>query len=65
MERRERDERVIETKEAETGEREHVRRGKIIKYNFLISEIVMFNRSVLSTTFLQQIIGDKLLLVLI
>ena len=53
MERRERDERVIETKEAETGERERVRRGKIIKYNFLVLEIVMFNRSVMFTTFLQ------------
>ena len=53
MERRERDERVIETKEAETGQREHVRRGKIIKYNFLVLEIVMSNRSAIFTTFLQ------------
>ena len=34
MERRERVERVIETKEVEMGERERVKRGKIIKYNF-------------------------------
>ena len=54
MERRERAERVIEIKEAETGEREHVRRGKIIKYNFLVLEIVMFNRSAMFTTFLQH-----------
>ena len=54
MERRERAKRMIEMKEAETRERERVRRGKIIKYNFLVLEIVMFNRSVMSTTFLQH-----------
>ena len=51
MERRERAKRDRDER-GRDGERECVRREKIIKYNFLVLEIVMFNRSGTSTTFL-------------
>ena len=47
-----REEKGIEMEEVETGERECVKREKIIKYNFSVL-VVMFNRNATSTTFLQ------------
>lgn len=49
MERREWAERDRDER-GRDGERECVRREKIIKYNFLVLDIVMFNRSATSTT---------------
>ena len=51
MERRERAKKDRDER-GRDGERECVRREKIIKYNFLVLEIVMFNRNGTSTTFL-------------